>query len=204
MFTGIVQGTGLVGTVAPSPSGRGDLRLQVAFDGERLGPIKVGDSVAVNGACLTASAVGGQTFVADVSAETISCTTLGALKSGMRVNLETAVTPATALGGHLVSGHVDGVGEITRRTPDARSVRFGIRAPETLARYIAPKGSITVDGVSLTVNTVSDSSFEVNIVPHTLDVTVLGNRQPGNRVNLEVDLIARYVERLLQYTGGAG
>lgn len=204
MFTGIVQGTGLVGTLEPSPSGRGDLRLQVAFDGERLGPITVGDSVAVNGVCLTASAVGGQAFVADVSAETISCTTLGALKRGMRVNLETAVTPATALGGHLVSGHVDGVGEITRRTPDARSVRFGIRAPATLARYIAPKGSLTVDGVSLTVNSVSDSSFEVNIVPHTLDVTVLGNRQPGDRVNLEVDLIARYVERLLQYTGSAG
>lgn len=204
MFTGIVQTTGIVGTVEPSSANAGDLRLLVDFDGDRLGTIKVGDSIAVNGVCLTASAVSGNGFVADVSAETLSCTTLGTLQCGMRVNLETAVTAATALGGHLVSGHIDGVGEITFRTPAARSVRFGIRAPETLAKYIAPKGSITVDGVSLTINTMSGSSFEVNIVPHTLDLTVMGEYQPGSAVNLEVDLIARYVERLMQYSGGAG
>lgn len=204
MFTGIVQTTGTVGTIKPSTATGDDLRLRIVFDVDRLDTLHVGDSVSVNGVCLTASAVGDNAFDADVSAETLSCTTLGTLKQGSRVNLESAVTPSTALGGHLVSGHVDGVGEVTRRTPDAGSVRFEIRAPERLSRYIAPKGSITVDGVSLTVNAVSGSCFEVNIIPHTLDVTVIGDYRTGHSVNLEVDLIARYVERLLQFSAGAG
>lgn len=203
MFTGIVQGTGIVATAGPAEE-TGDLRLQITLDGDMVGPIHPGDSVAVNGVCLTASSVNGDRFTADVSAETISCTTTGNLRTGMRVNLETALTPASVLGGHLVSGHVDGVGEIILRTPDARSVRFAIRPPQGLMKFIARKGSIAVDGISLTVNAVSDASFEVNIVPHTLDLTVMGEYRSGSLVNLEVDLIARYVERLLQYPRGAG
>ncbi len=204
MFTGIIQATGKIGAVESTSPNPTDVRLHVDVGGGRLGVIEPGDSIAVNGVCLTASSVSADGFIADVSAETLSCTTLGAFRNGTRVNLETAVTPTTALGGHLVSGHVDGVGEVMERRDDARSVRMQIRVPNLLARYIAPKGSITVDGVSLTVNAVTNESFEVNIVPHTLEVTIMGSYGPGDAVNLEVDLVARYLERLLQFAGGAG
>jgi len=147
--------------------------------------------------CLTAVSLDAHSFVADVSGETLACTTLGDLSPGARVNLEKALTPTTRLGGHLVSGHVDGVGEVLRRWSDARSERFRIRAPAGLAKYIAEKGSICVDGISLTVNRVEGAEFELNIVPHTLLETSMGDFRAGRRVNLEVDIIARYLERLL-------
>ncbi|MBI5461618.1 MAG: riboflavin synthase, partial [Gammaproteobacteria bacterium] len=161
------------------------------------GDVCLGDSIAVSGVCLTAVALPGDGFWADVSGETLAHTVIGDFKPGARVNLEKALTPTTRLGGHLVSGHVDGVGEVIERTRDARSERFRIRAPQELARYIAQKGSICVDGVSLTVNAVEGSVFELNIVPHTLAETTLDDYRPGRKVNLEVDLIARYLERLL-------
>jgi len=159
--------------------------------------VALGDSIAVNGVCLTAVALDGPNFAADVSRETLSLTTLGDLKSGSRVNLEKALTLSTPLGGHLVSGHVDGIGEVLERRQDARSWRFRIQAPAALARYIAPKGSICVDGTSLTVNQVAGRTFEINIVPHTIEETIIGGYLAGTRVNLEVDLIARYLERLI-------
>jgi riboflavin synthase len=163
-----------------------------------------GDSIAVNGVCLTAVVLDGPCFAADVSRETLSLTTLGELRTASRVNLEKALTLATPLGGHLVSGHVDGVGSVMEREEDARSVRFRIEAPAELARYIAPKGSICVDGTSLTVNAVDGRSFELNIVPHTLAQTITRDYVPGSRVNLEVDLVARYLERLVLGDRAAG
>lgn len=162
-----------------------------------MASVSLGDSIAVNGVCLTAVEYSANNFSADVSSESLSRTTLGKLKTGSKVNLEMAVTPTTHLGGHLVSGHVDGVGEIKRRWDDARSECFVIRAPDSLAKYIAEKGSICVDGISLTVNGVAGCEFELNIVPHTLDVTTMGEFKVGQHVNLEVDIIARYLERLL-------
>ena len=147
--------------------------------------------------CLTAVVLNGDVFVADVSVETMDNTTVASWQVGERVNLEKALTPQSRLGGHIVSGHVDGVGEVLSRTPDARSERFQIRAPKALAKYIAHKGSITVDGISLTVNAVSGDVFDLNIVPHTLQHTVMGDYHAGTKVNLEVDVIARYLERLL-------
>jgi len=158
---------------------------------------RLGDSVATNGVCLTVAALPVQGFEADVSRETIASTTLAAWRQGTRVNLEKALTLGTPLGGHLVSGHVDGVGRVLERREEARSVRLQILAPKGLGRYIAHKGSICVDGVSLTVNVVDGPCFDLNIVPHTLEETVIVHYQPGTRVNLEVDLIARYLERLL-------
>jgi riboflavin synthase len=198
MFTGIVQTTGRVAGLEAGQGG-GDLRLAIRVEEPLADTLDTGASVAVSGVCLTVVEYTENGFAADVSRETLDCTTLGALAVGDRVNLETAVTPATALGGHLVSGHVDGVGSVISREDDARSVRLRILAPDDLARYIAPKGSITVDGVSLTVNAVSEAEFEVNIVPHTLELTILQAYRPGQRVNLEVDVVARYLERLLQY-----
>ena len=159
--------------------------------------VVLGDSIAVNGVCLTAVELGEGQFAADVSRETLSLTTLGDLRPGTPINLEKALTLATPLGGHLVSGHVDGLGEVLERREDARSWRLRIQAPAGLARYIAQKGSICVDGVSLTVNTVHGAQFDLNIVPHTLDETIIRLYQPGTRVNLEVDLVARYLERLV-------
>ena len=194
MFTGIIQAIGQVQTLEPRG---GDVRLTLSTGKLPLAGLVLGDSVAVNGVCLTAVNLAGGHFAADVSRETLSLTTLGALRPGSRVNLEKALTLATPLGGHLVSGHVDGVGEILERHQDARSWRFRIQAPAGLARYIAQKGSICVDGTSLTVNAVDGAAFELNIVPHTLVETIIGDYQPGTRVNLEVDLIARYLERLV-------
>jgi riboflavin synthase len=194
MFTGIIQA---VGKIAALETKGGDARLRIATGALDLGGVHIGDSIAVSGVCLTAVELPGDGFWADVSGETLARTTLGALRPGDAVNLEKALTPATPLGGHLVSGHVDGVGEVRERRAEARSVRFRIEAPAALARYVAAKGSICVDGVSLTVNAVDGASFELNIVPHTLAATTLGEFRPGRRVNLEVDLIARYLERLL-------
>jgi riboflavin synthase len=194
MFTGIVQA---VGSIAGTESRGGDVRLHIRTGKLELAGVALGDSIAVNGVCLTAVELTGDGFTADVSRETLSLTTLGELGPGSPVNLEKALTLATPLGGHLVSGHVDGIGEVIERWDDARSVRFRIQAPGTLARYIAPKGSVCVDGTSLTVNAVEGSRFDLNIVPHTLEETVIGGYGPGTRVNLEVDLIARYLERLI-------
>lgn len=194
MFTGIIQATGKIADQQPKGS---DMRLRIETGKLDLEDVQLGDSIAVNGVCLTAVELPGNGFWADVSGETLERTGIGGLESGSIVNLEKALTPTTRLGGHLVSGHVDGVGEITDRHDDGRSVRFRIKAPDELARYIAEKGSICVDGVSLTVNAVNGAEFELNIVPHTLKETIMGTYQVGTHVNLEVDLIARYLERLL-------
>jgi riboflavin synthase len=194
MFTGIIQA---VGEIAELNQRGGDVRLRVRTGKLDLSDVALGDSIAVNGVCLTAVELPGDGFVADVSRETLSLTSLGRLAPGSRVNLEKALTLATRLGGHLVSGHVDGLGTVLDRHDDARSVRFSIEAPAELARYIAHKGSITVDGTSLTVNTVDGRRFELNIVPHTLQETIMQEYTAGRQVNLEVDLVARYLERLL-------
>ena len=194
MFTGIIQSIGKINQIQPKG---GDFRLVIETGKLPLGSAQLGDSIAVSGVCLTAIELGDGRFSADVSRETLSRTTLGDLKPGSRVNLELALTPTTRLGGHIVSGHVDGVGEVVQRSADARSVRFVIEAPAPLAKYIAEKGSICVDGVSLTVNAVDGKRFDLNIVPHTLAETTIEDYQPGRKVNLEVDLLARYLERLL-------
>ena len=194
MFTGIIEAVGQIQSMQPRG---GDVRLYVKTAGLDLGDVKLGDSIAVNGVCLTAVELPGDGFWADVSGETIRRTALSRLKDGSRVNLEKALTPSSRLGGHLVSGHVDGVGKVLSLEEDARSWHFRIEAPAELARYIAEKGSITVDGISLTVNSVDGAVFDLNIVPHTMQQTVMGEYQPGSPVNLEVDLIARYLERLL-------
>ncbi len=194
MFTGIIQA---IGEIRSMEQRSGDMRLRIATGKLDLGDVELGDSIAVNGVCLTAVELPGDGFVADVSNETLSLTSLGGLKVGRPVNLEKALTLQTRLGGHLVSGHVDGLGEVLDRRDDARSIRFRIRAPGELARYIAHKGSITVDGTSLTVNAVDGDIFELNIVPHTLQETIMSDYQTGRQVNLEVDLVARYLERLL-------
>ena len=181
-----------------------DRRLRIDADAFGGNLLTVGDSVSVNGVCLTATDLTASGFHADVSAETLACTTLGNLHVGDRVNLERALTPATPLSGHLVSGHVDATGSVLERREDARSVRFTFQVPAALTRYVARKGSICVDGVSLTVNDVGEQQFGVNIVPHTLEVTTFGDFTPGRRVNLEVDLIARYLERLLEARGMDG
>ena len=194
MFTGIIQATGRV--VSLQRKGR-DARLKIDAGKLSLADSNVGDSIAVNGVCLTAVGLQANHFEADVSAETLSRTSLGDLAPGAAVNLELAMLPTTRLGGLLVSGHVDGVGEILRRWSDARSERFRLKAPAKLAKYIAAKGSICVDGISLTVNAIDGDEFELNIVPHTLTATTMGGFQAGQKVNLEVDIIARYLERLL-------
>ncbi|MGD8956094.1 MAG: riboflavin synthase [Chromatiaceae bacterium] len=194
MFTGIIAA---VGEVAELQQRGGDVRLRVFTGKLDLSDVALGDSIAVNGVCLTAVTLSGDGFAADVSRETLSLTSLGQLQSGSRVNLEKALTLGTRLGGHLVSGHVDGMGTVLERQDDARSVRFTVEAPRELARYIAHKGSISVDGVSLTVNAVDGARFALNIVPHTLQETIMDGYHAGTRVNLEVDLVARYLERLL-------
>jgi riboflavin synthase len=194
MFTGIIQALGKVQEWARQGA---DARVRIASGRLDLAAVRVGDSIAVSGVCLTVVALHKEGFSADVSAETLGCTTFAALQVGDAVNLEKALTLATPLGGHLVSGHVDGVAEVKIRTPAGQSLRYMIEVPAPLAKYIAAKGSICVDGVSLTVNTVQGQRFEANIVPHTLQETTLGSFVAGRRVNIEVDLMARYVERLL-------
>jgi riboflavin synthase len=194
VFTGIVQDVGTIRAVTPRG---GDTEFVFGVDRLPLAGVRPGDSIAINGVCLTATRVGADEFAADVSRETLAVTTLAELASGTRVNLEPALRAGDALGGHLVSGHVDGVAEVLAIEPDARSVRVTIGVPRQLARYIARKGSVAVDGVSLTVNGVDGEVFDVNLVPHTQSVTTLGAWAPGQRVNLEVDQVARYVERLI-------
>lgn len=200
MFTGIIEA---VGTVVASQSKQGDIRLRINTGKLDLSEVKLGDSIATNGVCLTVVELPGDGFWADVSKESITHTNITEWKIGKSVNLEQALTLSTRLGGHMVTGHVDGLGSILSRNEDARSVRFKIKAPAELSKYIAAKGSITVDGVSLTVNAIEDGSagttiFDLNIVPHTVQETVIKNYQVGNTVHLEVDVIARYLERMMQ------
>ncbi len=195
MFTGIVQD---VGRVASLERRGGDLRIRIAVERLSLAGTQPGDSIAVSGVCLTAlDLVPPESFAADVSNETLALTTLGTLEVGSRVNLEPALRAGDPLGGHLVSGHVDGLGEVLDIVADARSVRMRFGCPAALARYVARKGSIAIDGVSLTINDVGDADFSVNLIPHTQTVTTLGEYRVGRRVNLEIDQVARYVERLL-------
>ena len=198
MFTGIVLDVGLV-------TGReergGDLRLSIAFTRLEEARLGIGDSVCVQGCCLTVSARAGRSFVADLSRETLALTTLGTLAVGAAVNLEPALRAGDPLGGHLVSGHVDAVARVTGVEADGRSRRLMIAVPPELMRYIAPKGSVTIDGVSLTVNEVAGSSFGVNIIPHTQTATTLGAVTAGTAVNIEVDQLARHLERLLAARG---
>lgn len=201
MFTGIVQA---VGRVAAIERRGGDVRLVIDSAGLGLGDVAPGDSIAVAGVCLTAIELDGPRFAADVSLETLDHTTLGALRAGDPVNLEKALRLADRLGGHLVSGHVDGVGKVLAVREDARSQRWTFEAPAALARYIAGKGSICIDGTSLTVNEVEGARFGVNLIPHTFERTTFGFRRPGDAVNLEVDMVARYVERLLAGEAGNG
>jgi riboflavin synthase len=194
MFTGIIPATGRV--TRSEPRG-GDLRLGIVAPEFDTSDVALGDSVAVSGCCLTVVAHEGDTLAFDVSNESLALTTLGDLGVGDRVNLEKALRLADRLGGHLVSGHVDGIGRIVSIQSDARSQRWIIEASPALARYIAAKGSVCVDGVSLTVNTADGARFGVNLIPHTVEQTTFGDRRVGDRVNLEIDLLARYVERLL-------
>ena len=197
MFTGIIQATGRI--TRSEPRG-GDLRLALVAPDFDATDIALGDSIAVSGCCLTVVAREGDTLVFDVSNESLGLTTLGGLGVGDRVNLEKGLRLSDRLGGHLVSGHVDGIGTIAAIEADARSQRWRVAAPHALMRYIAAKGSVCVDGVSLTVNAVAGDEFEVNLIPHTVENTTFGDRGVGDRVNLEIDMLARYVERLSQAT----
>jgi riboflavin synthase len=194
MFTGIIEAVGRVQQITPR---NGDVRLTIATEKLSLSDVKLGDSIATNGICLTVVELTGQGFAADVSNETLRRTCLKTWQVGTRVNLEKALMPTSRLGGHIVSGHVDGLGEIISFKPDARSLQYQVRAPDGLAKYISEKGSITVDGISLTVNAIDGATFSLNIVPHTVQETNVGQWQTGSVVNLEVDLLARYLERLI-------
>jgi riboflavin synthase len=198
MFTGIVQGVGRVRSIEPRG---GDVTMWIDTGELSLAGVETGGSIAVNGCCLTAVRLEASAFAADLSRETLALTTAGDWTAGTAVNLERALTAGQALGGHYVTGHVDGVGQVVSRHDDARSVRVEFEVPPELARYVARKGSVCVDGVSLTVNGVAGRRFDVNLVPHTLAVTVLGGYRSGTRVNLEVDIIARYLERLVAERG---
>ena len=194
MFTGIIQA---VGKLVCSDNSNGAKRLRIHTSDMNLSDVNLGDSIATNGVCLTVIDLPGDGFWADVSVETLNHTTLGDLQTGSALNLEKALLASDRLGGHIVIGHVDGMGEVVSIKPDARSIRYRFRAPAALAKYIAHKGSICVDGVSLTVNAVEGAEFELNIVPHTQQKTIFAHYKTGSRVNLEVDVIARYLERLL-------
>ncbi len=194
MFSGIIADVGLIKTAQDRDGG---LRLTVATQVLGMDDVAIGDSIAVNGVCLTVIEIKGNDFTVEVSRETLNCTA-GLDKQGMHVNLEKALRLSDRLGGHLVSGHVDGVGEVVAFNDIGESWRLVVRAPHTLAKYIAMKGSITINGVSLTVNLVAGSEFDVNLIPHTLEATTLNELKAGTRVNLEIDLIARYVERMMQ------
>ena len=198
MFTGIVQSTGKIARIDPLEQG-----VRIRFHCPELSPDQwsEGDSISVSGCCLTALALDEEGFSADLSAETLARTSLGLLEPGHPVNLEPALALGDRVGGHLVTGHVDGLAEVVSVTTAGESRRLRLRVPAPLARFVAEKGSVTLDGVSLTVNTVADDEFEVNLIPHTWQVTTLGELRPGGRVNLEIDLLARYMDRLLQERG---
>ncbi len=194
MFTGIIKAKGSIGAMEKRG---GDVRLRVTATELPWADYAVGDSISVNGVCLTAVRLHDDGFDTDVSVETLDVTTLGQLAMGDAVNLEPALRVGDALGGHLVSGHVDGIGKLLARSDDARSIRMTFEVPGGLARYVAKKGSICVDGVSLTINEVSGNTFGLNIIPHTAEVTTMGSYETGTAVNIEVDLLARYIERML-------
>jgi riboflavin synthase len=198
MFTGIVTALGGVRAIT-ALGADADMRLTIAAPWPDIATIPVGASIGCSGCCLTAVEVGGGWFAADASAETLSRTTLGRWQVGSQVNLERSLRLGDELGGHLVSGHVDGIGEVLSAAAEHGSMRFVFRVPGELARFIAAKGSIAVDGVSLTVNVVTDDTFGVNIIPHTASVTSLGSLRPGDAVNLEIDMLARYVARLAEF-----
>ena len=195
MFTGIILAIGKISAIERKA---GDFRLQIDTGKLSLIDAQLGDSISVNGVCLTVVELGAHYFCADISNETWTRTTLSHAAIGMPVNLELALTPSTRMGGHIVSGHVDGIGKVMEKKADGRSFRFKFKAPDSLAKYIAEKGSICINGISLTVNEVNGAVFSVNIVPHTLKETTLGEATVGTEVNLEVDFLARYMERLMQ------
>ena len=198
MFTGIVTGVGIVRAIEPAGAGK-DMRLVLGSPWPETEKIPVGASIACSGCCLTAIEVGADWFAVNASAETLSKTTLGTWRVGSRLNLERPLRIGDELGGHLVLGHVDGVGEVLAADPVQGSVHWIFRAPQQLARFVAPKGSIAIDGVSLTVNEVRGPEFGVNIIPHTAAVTTFGTLKVGDPVNLEIDTVARYVARLTEY-----
>lgn len=193
MFTGIIQS---VGTIVELKRKGADTRARIAAGGLDLSSMRAGDSIAVSGVCLTVTERDAQSFSVDISAETLRCTTFSSLAAGTRVNLEPALAAGSPLGGHFVTGHVDGVGRVLNCQPEGASRRVTIETPAALAKYIAAKGSLCVDGVSLTVNEITGNTFSVNLIPHTLQHTTLGALAADDRVNLEVDIIARYLERL--------
>lgn len=197
MFTGIVTALGTVRSVSPIGDGK-DMRLVIAAPWRDTASIAIGASIACSGCCLTATEVGPDWFAADASKETLVCTTLGSWQAGSRVNLERSLRLGDELGGHIVSGHVDGVGTALSATPENGSTRWLFRVPHALARFIAVKGSVAVDGVSLTVNEVDGDTFGVNVIPHTESVTGFGTLKPGVAVNIEIDMLARYVARLAE------
>lgn len=194
MFTGIIESIGKIKNIQKKSL---DAIFTIQVGELDMSDVAIGDSIACNGVCLTVIELGKDFYLADVSVETLNLTGLGKIAAGAKVNLEKALTPTTRLGGHLVSGHVDGIGEVMTIGKDARSIQFQIKAPQEIAHYIAKKGSICVDGVSLTVNEISQNIFSLNLVPHTLQETIASDYKVGTLVNLEVDLLARYLERLL-------
>jgi len=194
MFTGIIAALGKIESLQATG---GDIRMTVDTQGLDLSDVKLGDSVANNGVCLTVVKLAEAKLSFDVSRESLERTSLGSLSAGSEINLEKALAVGDRLGGHFVSGHVDGLGKVIARQESARSVQFRFEVPAGLERYIAEKGSICIDGTSLTVNKVADNWFEVNIIPHTMQETIMSGYKIGSQVNLEVDLIARYLERLL-------
>lgn len=200
MFTGIIEATGLVAALSEKTDG---LRIRIATKKLDLSDVKLGDSIAVNGVCLTVVDLPGDGFWADVSKETLANSQIAHLKVGSQINLEKAMLANSRFGGHMVSGHVDGVGQIISREEAGRFTRFLVRAPKELGKYIAKKGSVSIDGVSLTVNEVTGCDFVLTIVPHTLKETVMGDYREGSIVNLEVDVVARYLERLLNPSLGS-
>ncbi|MDY6983412.1 MAG: riboflavin synthase [Pseudomonadota bacterium] len=201
MFTGIIAARGTIDSIRDSG---GDWRIRIKSSDLDFSDVATGDSIAVSGVCLTALNITKESFEADVSRETLACTTLQNWQRGEYVNLEKALMAQGRLGGHIVSGHVDGIGELVSRAPDARSERLVFRVPHDIARYIAHKGSVCIDGVSLTVNEVNGDTFGVNIIPHTAERTTLQDYRPGHQVNIEVDVVSRYLERLLEGRAGGG
>lgn len=201
MFTGLIQGVGRLIRTEPLD---GDVRLHIDVGSLPFTDVQLGESIAVNGVCLTVVAFDASSFAADASTETLALTTLGGLQQGAALNLERALLPTDRMGGHLVSGHVDGVGKVLEVWEDARAQRWRFAMPPELARYVAKKGSICVDGVSLTVNQASQDHFEVALIPHTVAHTAFAETKPGDAVNLEIDLVARYVERLRRWDSGSG
>jgi len=197
MFTGIVTALGTVRAIRPLGDGQ-DMRVSIVSPWQDMASIPIGASIACSGCCLTATELGPDWFAADASAETLACTTLGRWHVGTRVNLERSLRMGDELGGHIVSGHVDGIGEALSAIPENASTRWTFRVPRQLARFIAVKGSVAVDGVSLTVNAVDGDTFGVNVIPHTAEVTTIGSLAPGDAVNIEIDMLARYVARLAE------